>query len=73
MLGRIRAGPPHARDTITDVAAVVDSSPRCGERGYALDEGEQEVGVRCVAVAVPPATLGAHSGWPCRSPGPRPG
>ena len=26
--------------------------------GYAMDEGEQEVGVRCVAVAVPPATSG---------------
>jgi IclR family acetate operon transcriptional repressor len=26
-------------------------------RGYAVDEGEQEVGVRCVAVVVPGSTL----------------
>ena len=26
-------------------------------RGYAMDEGEQEVGVRCIAVKVPESTL----------------
>ena len=66
------AGTPHP-PTVTDVAAWSTAWPRCDERGYAMDEGEQEVGVRCVAVAVPPATSGHAARWPSRSPGPSPG
>ena len=54
------------------------SSPTCDrirERGYALDDGEQELGVRCVAVVVPgrAARHGAVDvrpaapGWPTTS------
>jgi IclR family transcriptional regulator, acetate operon repressor len=42
----------HTDNTITDVAAYLRELEQVRERGYALDEGEQEVGVRCVAVAV---------------------
>lgn len=49
-----RTGMPRYTDrTITDQAAFDAELGRTRERGYALDEGEQEVGVRCVAVAVP--------------------
>ena len=41
--------------TITDPAALHAEIARIRTRGYALDEGEMEVGVRCVAVAVPGA------------------
>jgi IclR family transcriptional regulator, acetate operon repressor len=39
--------------TITTLEAMQDELSRIRERGYALDEGEQEVGVRCVAVTLP--------------------
>ena len=72
VLGRIRLA-RHTPATVTDVAAVVDGLAEVRRRGYAMDEGEQEVGVRCVAVAVPPAPSGRTCAWPCRSPGPSPG
>lgn len=59
VLGRIRLA-RHTPATVTDVEAVVDSLGEVRRLGYAMDEGEQEVGVRCVAVAVPPTTSGAH-------------
>lgn len=43
---------PH---TITRPADFLADLERTRERGYALDDGEQELGVRCVAVAVPDA------------------
>lgn len=52
----LRTGMPrHTPNTLTDPAAFADELNRTREQGYALDEGEQEVGVRCVAVAVPDA------------------
>lgn len=40
-------------NTITDVAAMLTELERVRGHGYALDEGEQEIGVRCVAVSLP--------------------
>jgi IclR family acetate operon transcriptional repressor len=44
--------PARTEHTLTDPAAFAAELGRTRERGYALDEGEQEIGVRCVAVAV---------------------
>lgn len=41
--------------TITTVDAMVAELALVRERGYAIDDGEQESGVRCVAVPVPQA------------------
>ena len=49
-----RATRPH---TVTDPDELLAQLDRVRDRGYAMDEGEQEVGVRCVAVAVPESTL----------------
>lgn len=49
--------PPYTPHTLTDLEQFLAELRRVRERGYALDEGEQEVGVRCVAVVVPDATL----------------
>jgi len=45
----------HTGQTITDPLAFAAQLERVLEQGYATDEGEQELGVRCVAVAVPQA------------------
>ncbi len=45
----------HTVHTITDPDAFVDQLARVRQKGYAVDDGEQEIGVRCVAVAVPHA------------------
>jgi len=51
----ITAAPLAARTaaTITEPAALQTEIKLIRERGYALDEGEMEIGVRCVAVAIP--------------------
>ena len=49
-----RATPPH---TVTDPDEFLAQLAGCASSGYAMDEGEQEVGVRCVAVKVPESTL----------------
>lgn len=49
-----RAGMPARTDhTITDPDVLLEQLAWTREHGYALDDGEQEVGVRCVAVNVP--------------------
>lgn len=44
----------HTLTTLPELTAALD---RARANGYALDEGEQEVGVRCVAVAVAGSTM----------------
>ncbi|HEY2793589.1 MAG TPA: IclR family transcriptional regulator [Micromonosporaceae bacterium] len=41
--------------TITDPGSLIAQLAEVRDRGYAVDDGEQEVGVRCVAMAVPEA------------------
>jgi IclR family acetate operon transcriptional repressor len=51
-----RTGMPRRTEhTITDPQAFLADLALVRERGYALDEGEQEIGVRCVALVVPDA------------------
>jgi IclR family transcriptional regulator, acetate operon repressor len=45
--------PAQTARTITDPEALLVELARIRRDGHAVDEGEQEVGVRCVAVAVP--------------------
>jgi IclR family transcriptional regulator, acetate operon repressor len=51
----IGSGPLEARTaaTITDPDALRAEIALIRDRGYALDEGEMEIGVRCVAVGMP--------------------
>jgi IclR family acetate operon transcriptional repressor len=42
--------PARTEQTITRVDALVNALAKVRSRGYALDDGEQEPGVRCVAV-----------------------
>ena len=41
---------PH---TITDIPALLREADQCRANGYAIDDEENEMGVRCVAVAIP--------------------
>ncbi len=45
--------PKQTENTITDLDEFAKNLEWTASHGYAVDEGEQEVGVRCVAVAVP--------------------
>lgn len=47
--------PPATDLSITDPDALLAELAAIRERGYAVDDGEQEVGVRCFAVPVPDA------------------
>ncbi|WP_275264621.1 IclR family transcriptional regulator [Jiangella asiatica] len=47
--------PQQTEHTITDPGVLARQLELTAERGYAIDDGEQELGVRCVAVAVPDA------------------
>ncbi len=49
-----RTGMPAVTEhTLTDPDEFEEALTRVRRRGYAMDDGEQEIGVRCVAVAVP--------------------
>jgi IclR family acetate operon transcriptional repressor len=48
--------PQRTATTITDPELFAIHLQRTAEHGYAIEEGEQEVGVRCVAVPVPNVT-----------------
>jgi IclR family acetate operon transcriptional repressor len=53
-----RNGMPSRTDrTITDPDTFLEHLAAAARDGYALDDGEQEVGVRCVAVPVPDAPV----------------
>lgn len=53
-----RAGmPAQTTFTLTDPDALLADLELSRHRGYALDEGEQEIGVRCFAVPVPDAPI----------------
>ena len=45
--------PQHTENTITDPRVFATALTQSRKRGFAVDDGEQELGVRCVAVAVP--------------------
>ncbi len=47
--------PAETEYTITDPTVLLHQLKGVRERGYAVDDGEQEVGVRCLAVPVPDA------------------
>lgn len=46
--------PRHTEHTIDDPDEFIARVHQARAEGYALDDGEQELGVRCVAVALPP-------------------
>jgi IclR family acetate operon transcriptional repressor len=58
--------PAYTSTTITDPDLLLAHLEVIRKQGYALDEGEQEVGVRCFAVAVPdvPASLAISTSGP---------
>jgi IclR family acetate operon transcriptional repressor len=45
--------PKHTETTITDIEEFAAQLRKAQQDGYATDEGEQELGVRCIAVPVP--------------------
>jgi IclR family transcriptional regulator, acetate operon repressor len=47
--------PARTEHSITDPGELMKALARVRERGYVIDDGEQEIGVRCVAVPVPGA------------------
>lgn len=44
--------PARTQHSITDPDELMEALARVRERGYVIDDGEQEIGVRCVAVPV---------------------
>jgi IclR family acetate operon transcriptional repressor len=45
--------PQFTENTITDPQSFMGALDQIAAQGYSIDEGEQEVGVRCVAMALP--------------------
>lgn len=45
--------PEYTPTTITGIDALLGDLRETRRRGFAIDDGEQEVGVRCIAVAIP--------------------
>lgn len=55
-----RTGMPAATEhTVTEPEALIAELDRVRERGYAVDDNEQEIGVRCLAVGVPDSPTAA--------------
>jgi IclR family acetate operon transcriptional repressor len=56
----LRAGMPARTDrTVTDPEQLLGALPEIARQGFAVDDGEQEAGVRCLAVPVPAAAVPA--------------
>jgi IclR family acetate operon transcriptional repressor len=54
----VRGGMPRRTPlTVTDPDELLARLAQIAEQGYALDDGEQEIGVRCIAVPVPGGPL----------------
>jgi IclR family acetate operon transcriptional repressor len=49
--------PSRTAKTVTDPDELMAQLPQIAAQGYTLDDGEQEIGVRCVAVPVPGGPL----------------
>lgn len=47
--------PAHTSYTVTDPRLLLEQLAEARERGYVVDDQEQEIGVRCIAVSVPGA------------------
>ncbi|MCX4689049.1 IclR family transcriptional regulator [Kitasatospora purpeofusca] len=47
--------PAHTPHTVTDPQELMAQLAEARERGYVVDDQEQEIGVRCIALAVPGA------------------
>ena len=58
--------PSLTEKTLTTPKALIDQLPRIAAQGYALDDEEQEIGVRCLAVVVPygPTPMGLSVSGP---------
>ncbi|GAA1144242.1 IclR family transcriptional regulator [Nesterenkonia lutea] len=58
--------PALTEKTLTRPQALLDQLPRIAAQGYALDDEEQEMGVRCLAVVVPngPSPMGLSVSGP---------
>jgi IclR family acetate operon transcriptional repressor len=55
-----RAGlPSRTERTVTDLEELMAQLPLIADQGYAVDDGEQEAGVRCLAVPVPTGAVEA--------------
>lgn len=54
LLGRTGM-PAQTEHTVTDIDVMLRELADIRDRGFAVDEGEQEIGVNCLAVAVPSA------------------
>lgn len=54
-----RGLPARTEHTLTTAQDLRSALADVRERGYAIDEQEQEIGVRCVAVALPPGPAGS--------------
>jgi IclR family acetate operon transcriptional repressor len=57
LLLRRNGMPRRTESTITDPDVYVEHLAAAADAGWAVDDGEQEVGVRCVAVPVPSAPV----------------
>lgn len=53
--------PARTEHSITDLGALLEELDRVRAQGYAVDDGEQELGVRCVAIAVTDSSTSAVS------------
>lgn len=64
--------PAMTSSTIVDETGLLDELVHVRDRGYAIDEGEQELSVRCIAVAVagPPSPMAVSVSGPASRLGP---